>query len=77
MGELWVKGPKALDLLQRITTNNVAALTHPEVLGVDARKLDGHIEACEGGHLGTCGDMILGEWSDFEVFHCVNSFSVM
>ncbi len=26
MGEIWVKGPKALDLLQRITTNNVAAL---------------------------------------------------
>lgn len=26
MGEIWVKGPKALDLLQRITTNNVALL---------------------------------------------------
>ncbi len=26
MGEIWVKGPKALDLLQRITSNNVALL---------------------------------------------------
>ncbi len=31
MGEIWVKGPKALDLLQRITTNNVAALTDGKV----------------------------------------------
>lgn len=27
MGEFWVKGPKALPFLQRITSNNVAALT--------------------------------------------------
>ena len=26
MGEIWVKGPKALDFLQNITTNNVATL---------------------------------------------------
>ena len=26
MGEIWVKGPRALDLLQRITTNDVAKL---------------------------------------------------
>ena len=26
MGEIWVKGPKALDLLQRITTNDVSKL---------------------------------------------------
>lgn len=26
MGEIWVKGPKALDFLQHITSNNVAAL---------------------------------------------------
>ncbi len=26
MGEIWVKGPKALELLQRITSNNVALL---------------------------------------------------
>lgn len=26
MGEFWVKGPKAFDLIQRITTNDVAAL---------------------------------------------------
>ena len=31
MGELWVKGPKATALLQRITTNNVAALTDGKV----------------------------------------------
>lgn len=31
MGEIWVKGPKALALLQRITTNNVAALTDGKV----------------------------------------------
>ena len=27
MGEFWVKGPKALEYLQKITTNDVAALT--------------------------------------------------
>lgn len=26
MGEFWVKGPKALDFLQRVTSNNVAAI---------------------------------------------------
>ena len=26
MGEIWVKGPRALDLLQRITTNDVSKL---------------------------------------------------
>ena len=27
MGEIWVKGPRALDFLQRVTTNDVSALT--------------------------------------------------
>lgn len=27
MGEIWVKGPKALDFLQRVTTNDVASLS--------------------------------------------------
>jgi aminomethyltransferase len=27
MGEIWVKGPKALEFLQRVTTNDVASLT--------------------------------------------------
>ena len=27
MGEIWVKGPKAFDLVQKVTTNNVAALS--------------------------------------------------
>ncbi len=27
MGEFWVKGPHALDLLQKITSNNVSLLT--------------------------------------------------
>lgn len=31
MGEFWVKGPKAFDLVQRLTTNNVAALTDGKV----------------------------------------------
>ncbi len=31
MGEIWVKGPKALDFLQRITSNNVAALTDGKI----------------------------------------------
>lgn len=31
MGEFWVRGPKALDFLQRITSNNVAALTDGKV----------------------------------------------
>jgi hypothetical protein len=53
------------------------SLPHPEVLGIDTRKLDGHIEACKGSHLGTSGNVILGKWSNFEVFHCVNSFSVI
>ena len=31
MGEIWVKGPKALDLLQRITTNDVSKLIAGQV----------------------------------------------
>src|SRR5699024_3923424 len=31
MGEIWIKGPKALGFLQRITSNNVAALTDGKV----------------------------------------------
>jgi aminomethyltransferase len=31
MGELWVKGPKALPFLQRVTTNDVAALSTGKV----------------------------------------------
>lgn len=31
MGEIWVKGPRALDLLQRITTNDVSKLTNGKV----------------------------------------------
>ena len=31
MGEIWVKGPKAVEFLQHITTNNVAALTDGKV----------------------------------------------
>lgn len=31
MGEFWVKGPKALDFLQKVTSNNVAALTPGKV----------------------------------------------
>lgn len=31
MGEIWVKGPKALDLLQRITTNDVSKLSDGKV----------------------------------------------
>ncbi len=31
MGEIWIKGPKALDFLQVVTSNNVAALTPGKV----------------------------------------------
>ena len=31
MGEIWVKGPKAVEFLQHITTNNVATLTDGKV----------------------------------------------
>ena len=31
MGEIWVKGPRAVEFLQHITTNNVAALTDGKV----------------------------------------------
>jgi len=31
MGEFWVKGPKAFDLVQKLTTNDVAALTDGKV----------------------------------------------
>jgi len=31
MGEFWVKGPKAFDLVQKVTTNDVAALTDGKV----------------------------------------------
>ncbi len=31
MGELWVKGPKAFDFVQRVTTNDVAVLTDGKI----------------------------------------------
>ena len=31
MGEFWVKGPHALDFLQKVTSNNIAALTPGKV----------------------------------------------
>lgn len=32
MGEIWVKGPKAFNLVQRITTNNIASLSDGDIL---------------------------------------------
>ena len=66
MGEIWVKGPKALDLLQRITTNDVAKL------------YDGKVQySCMPNGRGGIVDDILVYRVDAETYMlCVNAANI-
>lgn len=66
MGEIWVKGPKALDLLQRITTNDVSKL------------FDGKVQyTCMPNGRGGIVDDILVYRVDAETYMlCVNAANI-
>ena len=46
MGEFWVKGPHALDFLQKVTSNNVAALTPGKVQPVFQTRMEALWTTC-------------------------------
>ena len=66
MGEIWVKGPRALDLLQRITTNDVSKL------------FDGKVQyTCRPNGRGGIVDDILVYRVDAETYMlCVNAANI-
>ena len=66
MGEIWVKGPKALDLLQRITTNDVSKL------------FDGKVQySCmPNGHGGIVDDILVYRVETETYMLCVNAANI-
>lgn len=66
MGEIWVKGPKALDLLQRITTNDVSKL------------FDGKLQySCmPNGHGGIVDDILVYRVDAETYMLCVNAANI-
>lgn len=66
MGEIWVKGPKALDLLQRITTNDVSKL------------FDGKVQySCmPNGHGGIVDDILVYRVNAETYMLCVNAANI-
>lgn len=66
MGEFWVNGPKALDFLQRITSNNVAALS------------DGKVQySCfPNGKGGIVDDLLVYRFSDVKYLLVVNAANI-
>lgn len=66
MGEIWIKGEKALDLLQRIVTNDVSKL------------YDGKVQyaAIPNGKGGIVDDVLVYRFSDKKYMLCVNAANV-
>ncbi len=66
MGEIWVKGEGALELLQRLTTNNVAALT------------DGKVQytAMPNGRGGIVDDILVYRFEADRYMLCVNASNI-
>ena len=66
MGEIWVKGPKALDLLQRITTNDVSKL------------FDGKVQysGMPNGHCGIVDDILVYRVDAETYMLCVNAANI-
>ena len=66
MGEIWVKGPRALDLLQRITTNDVSKL------------FDGKVQySCmPNGHGGIVDDILVYRVDAETYMLCVNAANI-
>lgn len=66
MGEIWVKGPRALDLLQRITTNDVAKLYPGKV----------QYSCMPNGQGGIVDDILVYKFSDEKYMLCVNAANI-
>lgn len=66
MGEIWVKGPKALDLLQRITTNDVSKLFDGKVL----------YSCMPNGHGGIVDDILVYRVDAETYMLCVNAANI-
>ena len=63
MGEIWVKGPKALDLLQRITINDVSKLFPGKV----------QYSCMPNGRGGIVDDILVYKFTDEKYMLCVNA----
>ncbi len=66
MGEIWVKGPRALDLLQRITTNDAARLFPGKV----------QYSCMPNGQGGIVDDILVYKFSDEKYMLCVNAANI-
>ncbi len=66
MGEIWIKGPHALDLLQRVTTNDVAKL------------YDGKVQySClPNGKGGIVDDILVYRFDEHTYMLCVNASNI-
>ena len=51
MGEFWVKGPGALPFLQKITSNNVAALAPGKATTSIASEIQAKTKSCPGSEI--------------------------
>jgi aminomethyltransferase len=66
MGEFWVKGPKALDLLQKVTSNDVSKLTVGKA----------QYSCFPNGKGGIVDDLIVYKYSDDKYFLVVNASNI-
>ena len=66
MGEIWVKGPRAYDLLQHITTNDVARLYPGKV----------QYSCMPNGRGGIVDDILVYKFSDEKYMLCVNAANI-
>ena len=66
MGEIWVKGPKASDLLQRISTNDVTKLFPGKV----------QYSCMPNGHGGIVDDILIYKFTDEKYMLCVNAANI-
>jgi aminomethyltransferase len=66
MGEFWVKGPKALDLLQRVTSNDVSKLTIGKA----------QYSCFPNGKGGIVDDLLVYKYSNDKYFLVVNASNI-
>ena len=66
MGEIWVKGPRAYDLLQHITTNDIARLYPGKV----------QYSCMPNGRGGIVDDILVYKFSDDRYMLCVNAANI-
>jgi aminomethyltransferase len=66
MGEFWVKGPKALELIQKVTTNDASALTIGKV----------QYSCLPNGKGGIVDDLLVHRYEDQKYFLVVNASNI-